>query len=226
MISEMKVGEARAANSVVVTERAGPFSEQIVNDVGLGRFFEAARNGRLFHTFVKAVTIAATHNSPVAANTATPVCGFLNPSNSGIAAVILRAAFGTISGTPAGGQAVINVQPNAASVLTASATGNIYGAIVSSAASPQGSQMRPQNNVALAGWLATVGPTVELCYVGQAAAAAAAGNGGPSAPVAEDLGGCIIIPPGALCALMAGTGAGTSWIVNAGLTWAEIPWPL
>jgi hypothetical protein len=44
--------------------------------------------------------------------------------------------------------------------------------------------------------------------------------------VGEDLGGLFIVPPGGLCAIMCGTGAGTSWIVNAGLTWAEIDWPL
>jgi hypothetical protein len=27
-------------------------------------------------------------------------------------------------------------------------------------------------------------------------------------------------------AIMAGSGAGTTWIVNAALTWAEVDWPL
>ena len=56
--------------------------------------------------------------------------------------------------------------------------------------------------------------------------AAAAGNGGPSGPGADEIGGAIIVPPGFLLALMAGTGAGTTWIVNAGWLWAELDWPL
>jgi hypothetical protein len=65
----------------------------------------------------------------------------------------------------------------------------------------------------------------EIAIIGAAAAAAAAGNGGPGA-TAEDIGGLFIVPPGVLLAIMAGSGAGTSWIVNVGVTWVEIDWPL
>ena len=84
--------------------------------------------------------------------------------------------------------------------------------------------MRPINGVALAGWVSTL-TTIEMLLIGGAAAVAAAGNGGPGVSV-EDLGGTVIIPPSCLLALMCGTGAGTTWIVNASLTWAEIAWPL
>lgn len=222
MVIEAVQGERKSATNVPSDLRVGPFSGLITHDAH-GRYFEAARLGKLYTTFVKTVTVAATHNTPIAANTATPVVGIINTS-SNKAAVLVRVGFGTTSGTPAGGQAVINVIPAAYPTITAAATGSIFNHIPSASASPQGSQMRATNGVALAGWVSTL-TTMELLLVGGAAAAAAAGNGGPSV-TGEDIGGMIIVPPGALCALMAGTGAGTSWIVNASLTWEEIDWPL
>lgn len=190
-----------------------------------GQYFDAAVNGRLYHSYVQAVTVAATHNSPIAANTATPVLGLGNPVASGKAIVLKRVAVGTTSGTPAGGQCVINTQANAMLTNTAAATGNIFSSIVRADASPQGSAMRPLNNVALGGWLATNGTLCAHTLVGGATAAAAAGNGGINT-TGEDLGGSIVVPPGGLVALMCGTGAGTSWIVNAAWSWEEIEWPL
>lgn len=217
------VGHRRAQPGAEVPLRLGGLSEQIVNDVGLGKYFEMVRKGFVFSTFAKAVTVAATHNSPIAANTATPVVGIGNVSENK-AAVLLRVGFQTTSGTPAGGQVVLNIQPNGADRITAAATGSIFNHLPMSGISPQGSQMRPLNNIALGGWIATPDAVQELMLVGGATAAAAAGNGGPGV-LGEDLGGLIIIPPNCLCALMAGSGAGTSWIVNASLTWAEIDWP-
>jgi len=214
---------SRVSGGAAEDLRLGGFGEQLVNDIGLGRFFEAARLGRLFSTIAKAITIAATHNSPIAANTATPVCGFLNVS-SNRAAVLLRAFCASVSGTPAGGQVILNVQAGQ-TTITAAATGSIFNHLLIGGASPQGSAMKPLNSVALAGWLATPNAVAELTLLAGASAAAVAGGSGALA-AGEDLGGSIIIPPGGLCAMMAGSGAGTSWIVNAGLTWAEIDWPL
>lgn len=222
---KMLVGMHKYGPGTDARLRSGVFGEQIVNDAGLGRYYEMVRHGLVYTSMVKAVTIAATHNSPIAANTATPVLGLANQSVNK-AAVLLRASFLTTSGTPAGGQAVINVQPNGVKPLTAATTGSIFNNLPGGGGiSPQGSQMRALNNVALAGWLATPDPVQELFLLGGASAAAAAGNGGPGM-AGEDLGGLVIVPPGALCALMCGSGAGTSWIVNASWTWAEVDYSL
>ena len=219
----MIVGERRAAPGTNPDFRGGPYAEMIVNDSGLGRYFEAVRYGRMFTTLVKTVTVAATHNSPIAANTATPVIGLWNRSASK-AGVLTRASVVTTSGTPAGGQIVLNYQPNVTGI-TAALTGSIFNHDGRAGATPQGSIMKALNNVALTGWLATPDPVQELTMLGGAAAAAAAGNGGPGA-AGEDLGGAFILPPNGLWAIMAGSGAGTSWIVNASLTWVEVDWPL
>jgi hypothetical protein len=83
--------------------------------------------------------------------------------------------------------------------------------------------MKAYNNVALTAIVPVT--SNEIALVGQASAVAAAGNIGPS-NVGEDLSGMFIVPPNAFVALMCGTGAGTSWIVNASWSWAEVPWPI
>lgn len=216
------VGQSRAASGANPPLTQGPFGDLIVNE-GVARFFDSARLGRLFTTLIKGVTIAATHNTPIAAATATPVLGFVNPVGNVKAAVLVRVGFSTVSGTPAGGQAMLNFIAGVGQSITAVVTGNTFSHLLSGNASPQGSTMKTYNNVALTGLLPITGN--EILLVGAASAAAAAGNGGPGV-CGEDLGGSIIVQPNTLLALMAGTGAGTSWIVNASLTWIEIDWPL
>jgi hypothetical protein len=124
------------------------------------------------------------------------------------------------SGTPAGGQAVLNVISGVGASITAAITGAITRGLLNSAlASPQGSVAKVYNNVALTGLTPVAG--TEVALVGGASAAAAAGNGGPGV-VGEDIGGSAIILPDTLAAIMAGNGAGTTWIVNADLLWAEL----
>lgn len=223
MRSDVVPGERRLAAGAVGDMRGGPYGESIVNDVGLGRYFEAVRNSRVYTSMVKTVTVAATHNTPLAAATATPVLGLLNPRGSNKALVLQRVSCGTVSGTPAGGQFVLNHVEGIGVSITATVTGSIFSNVLKAGASPQGSICYPYNNVALTG-LSPVAAR-EIMHVGQASAAAAAGNGGPGL-TGEDLGGLVIVPPDSLIALMAGTGAGTTWIVNASWTWAEIDWPL
>jgi hypothetical protein len=213
-----RIGEARAGSGVIDTLRLGNYLDAIVSELH-GRYFEQTLRNHGFRSMVKAVTVAATHNTPIAAATATPVLGLHNPVGSNKAAIISRISAGSVSGTPAGGQFVLN----AIQVTTAPTTpgGNIFAGLLSAAASPQGSVMRPFNNVALTGMLPVIGNELDLVGGATAVAVAAANN-----PIGEDIGGSIIVPPGFVLALMAGTGAGTTWIVNAGWAWEEIDWPL
>ena len=94
-------GLTKMADGVADLLRLGGERQLIVNDSGLGRYAEMVLAGKVFTSFVKTVTVAATHNTPIAANTATPVVGFGNVS-ANVAAVILRVGFQTTSGTPAG----------------------------------------------------------------------------------------------------------------------------
>jgi len=223
MIAELVVGERKCASNVQSDARAGAYSELIVNDVGLGRYFEMARYGRMYTTMIKAVTIAATHNSPIAAATATPVIALYNPSSSGKAFIIQRIACSTVSGTPAGGQFVLNAMVPT-TLPTTSNAGSIFSHLLSNpGASPQGSVGRTWHNTALTAIVPIT--SNEIAIIGAASAAAAAGNGGPG-QTAEDISGMFIVPPSVLIAIMAGSGAGTTWIVNASVSWTEIDWPL
>lgn len=218
-----RVGEVLSARGGDEQIRMGAYADIIVSELQ-GRYFELNLRGKMFHSMVKAVTVAATHNSPIAAVTATPVLGLLNPTNSNKAAVLLRVGTSTISGTPAGGQFVLNAIPALSTYPSTAQTGSIFsGNVGLSSASPQTSAMRVYNNVALTALAPVVANEIQL--VGAATAVAAAGNAGPGA-TGEDIGGAIIVPPGTFVAIMAGSGAGTTWIVNAGWSWAEVDWPL
>src|SRR5438876_325029 len=100
MLSEFSQGERRAAANVLVDARAGAYSELIVNDVGLGRLFEANRTGRLF---MLATAVGATLNgltNPQAAG-GTALIAINNPVNNTKAAVILKASCSIITGASA-----------------------------------------------------------------------------------------------------------------------------
>ena len=219
MLIESIVGERRSSSGVQADVRGGSLGELIVNDVGLGRYFEACRFNRIFHTFAKTVTVAATHNTPIAAATATPVVGIHNPIGNTRAAVIIRYNATTVSGTPAGGQFAFNALQTTTAPSTPS--GSIFAGLLSAATSPQSSTMRAFNNTALTAMLPVAGN--EIMMLGGVSAIA---SGVQVNQNGEDIAGMIIVPPGFLLALMAGTGAGTTWVVNASLTWAEIDWPL
>jgi hypothetical protein len=220
MLVELVRRFAPVAKGVQADGRSGAYGELLVSDL-LGRYSNIALEGRIFSTVIKTVTIAATHNSPIAAATATPVVGFLNPIGSKRAAVLLRSNLTTVSGTPAGGQGVLNAIHGVGTSITAAGAGSIFSTLLDAAASPDGSSMVPYNNTALTGLAPATGREIALLNGVTAIAAGFAAN-----PQAEDLGGFIIVPPNSLVALMAGTGAGTTWIVNGGLTWAEIDWPI
>src|SRR5438552_4050029 len=104
---ETRVGEILSARGSDEQLRSGSYADLIVSELQ-GHYFELALRNRLFRSMVKTVTIAATHNTPIAAATATPVLGLHNPLGNSKAAVLLRIATHSVSGTPAGGQFVLN----------------------------------------------------------------------------------------------------------------------
>lgn len=218
---ELEVGERPAAAGSRTDGRAGVLSEMIVNDCGLGRYFEAARNDRIFYTQSQAITIAATHNTPLAAATGTPIVGLWNPPGSGVAVAILYGWFASVSGTPpAQAHPVWNYAVNQ-TAITATPTGTIFSGLASAVAA---TKVRPMNNIALtglniaAGNLAAPRPFGLDTFAG--AQAANSHNGGR-----DDVDGAIILPPGSVVGLFAGIAAGTTWVVSAGIGWAEVPWP-
>lgn len=215
-----KAGERRTLTGTEGEMRVGPYSEQIVNDVGHGRFFEAAARGRIFASHNSALTIASTHNHGLDNVADTPIVGFLNPVNSGKAAVILGAYFTTISGTPPpSAQPGLYLAYNQTGI-TAATTGTIVNTFNPSLASA----MRALNNIALAGLNTTTSNNLVKMFGGAIFAGAVAAN--HDAGWFDAVDGQVIVAPGNAIAMLAGSAAGTSWVVTAGLTWAEIDWPV
>src|SRR6266478_2875659 len=126
MLSEGRSGEVRTSTGTLKEIRLGPYAECIVNDAGLGRYFEATRLGRVFHISSTAVAPNGTTYSVGAANvfpaTSTPVLALVNLSGSGKAAVIQH---GSITINPAAATAlavpVWCTAPNSGAISTAAA---------------------------------------------------------------------------------------------------------
>lgn len=196
----------------------GPEADILSSD-WMPPLYQATRQGRVFYLENQAQTMATTHNTPIAAATATPIVGFLNPPNSKVNGVILSGWFANISGTP--GPQAHPVWNAAWSVgaLTAVPSGTIRSGIIGAATQ---SAMRAYNNVALTGIGTTAINLGAIRPFGMDTfAGAIAANGNNSSY--DDVRGAIIVPPGAIIMLLSGTTAGTTWVVSAGMSWMEVP---
>jgi hypothetical protein len=186
----------------------GWLNEALVSEI-LPPYSTLNQNAFVFTAFVNGVTLAATHASPLTAGTGTPILSIYNPANSGRNIHLLRSKSTTTSGTP-GGPLLWNVIPNPANITAASSvpSSNIIGGAAASVA-------KLWVNTATTG--STVGTPFRVLG-GPAAVAAGAGLYN----FEEEHKGDIIIPPGSMLALAA-TAAGTTHIVSAWTTWAELP---
>lgn len=210
---------SRSANGVKSPPQLGPYGEVYTCDVA---GYNATRIGIRYYLNTTAQTIAATHNSPLAAATATPIVGIVNPLNSGYAAVIEHGWFTTVSGTP---PASSNPSWNFAtgiSTISTNPSGTIVNGLIGS--NDVGS-MRAYNNVALTGLGVATGQVGLIKHWGGAVFAGAVAANHDQGYVDNTNGG-IIVPPGCGLFVLAGSAAGTSWVVAAGMSWREINWPL
>lgn len=205
-----RVGPIQAQDGTLIDPRLTRDGAFLVQD-GNGRYYEMAYRGQLFtaSTAAAGVTIAATHVSPLAAATGTPLLGIFNPVNSGVNLMILRAKVATVSGTP-GGEFVWNVIPNPAGITSATfvqGLGNKSFAV--------GGFGKAYTNTALTG---SALATMFRPLGGPAAIAAGAGT----YSVEEVTDGDMVIAPGGFAGIAA-TAAGTTHIAAASITWAELP---
>jgi hypothetical protein len=186
----------------------GWLNETLVSET-LPQYSTLNQNGFLFSAFVNAVTLAATHASPLAAGTGTPIISIYNPLNSGKNVHLVKTKQTTTSGTP-GGPLLWNIVPNPANITSASASpvSNIVGGGAASV-------VKCWNNSAVTG--STAG-TAYRALGGTAAVAAGAGIYSHE----EEHKGDLIIPPGTMMALCC-TAAGTTHIISAWCEWAEMP---
>lgn len=189
--------------------RLGQLGDVVVSELH-GRFYETNYRGALFSTFVNALTISSTHNTPLAAGTGTPIVSLHNPVGSGKNLSLVRIQQSLSSGTPAG-PLIWNIVPNPQNITAAP------NAVAFNSASLQqaGSVSRIWNNTAVTG--STAGVAFRNAG-GMAAIAAGAGVN----TYTEMYDGALIVPPGFMIALTS-TGTGTSHLLNVYAEWEEIP---
>lgn len=210
MLIQGQVGLQALQDGAQVNASLGRAGEMYVSELH-GRYYSLAKRGLVFGFSTAAVTIAATHNSPLAANTGTPIIGLWNPVASGKDLVVLKHSIASVSGTP-GGPMVWNWG-------TVTATAAALSTVVSGrmGQSPAGSIANVYSNVVTTSSLAGA----LHFHAAGISAVAATGQGGANAPVYEDRGGDIIIPPGSWGALCS-TATGTSHVIQASVVWAEL----
>lgn len=212
IVSETVIGPQPGGDNVLIRQRAGREGQTISADL-TGKFAEATSRGQVFTatTAVAGVTVAATHVTPLAAGTGTPILGLFNPPGSGKNLEILKVQAAWVSGTTGAGGLVFNV----AFAQNISVAGNTV---------PRSNLVGGANTVALAFTnTATTGSTIGLLFralngctvfAGAIAATTVGLNCG------EEVEGSIVVPPGGYFAIAAGL-AGTSPIVQAAITYRE-----
>lgn len=212
-------GERRAGANVQSDARSGPYSEIIVNDSGLGKFFESTRYGRVFSL---ATAVAATLNGNAGALGAggTPVIAISNPASNAKAAVILKAS--CILAPGASATPIVPLWyyiPAPAGVTAAGSSGGVNQLL-----GAPGSTMKTFINAALTGSLAaTLLRPWQGAYAEPRHAGAASETGAGS--IVEETDGSIIVPPGTVLGVGFNV-AGAAVTGMVGITWAEIDWPL
>jgi hypothetical protein len=211
----IEVGEQRATSGAQPTWRGGPYSEGIVGLIGLGRYFEAARNKRVFCA-TTALNAALNVASPLGA-AGTPPLAIFSPASSSTAAVILRATVHQkLGATPVDNFPVWNFVSNAG----ITAAGNVTP--VAARIDGTSSAMRAYANTALTGGAAfsLLRPFMG-CIAGQTGTLASGDVGG----YVDDTEGSIIVVPGAAVAVTFDV-AGTNITGAVSVVWAEVDWPL
>lgn len=224
MEAEGKGGEQRVAESSPETLRLGYLGDLISNVNG--RYYENNRYGRVFHGGMVALTSISNATFTVATTgaTATPIAGLWNPLDSGVDAIILKAMLAAVitalQATGCGGFAWMASLGNKDISTGASPTsGKTLKQI--------GSACKDVSGVPLTGMSGALRAF--------RASALNGGSGGnvaflatqvamqtPAAPAPEEINGAIIVPPGGVLALMAGT-TPVGHSAMSGLTWAELP---
>jgi hypothetical protein len=205
-------GPINGALGTTTPPTAGVTGAQRVQ-VAHAEYYDAVVGRRVFSLDALNVTLAAANASAAALATAKFITGFYNPADSGKLALVLNAVVATVSGTPAGPFAYNYIS---GVVPTNAATGTIRSAYLGYSG---GSGM-----VAEAGVVLTVsgGATTALTRLGTLGGPAAIATGAGVYHVADAVRGQIIVPPGTLFGIMC-TAAGTTHIVDATLTWEEVP---
>jgi hypothetical protein len=204
---ELVQGERGASRNVQTDARAGAYSELIVNDIGLGRYFEAARVGRFFSAFGAGVTVGT------AGAVTNPVLALYVPAGS--RAIAIEYVTWTVKATgtfaaydvlyyyntgQAAGSGAANVTPVNEQLGGPASVVKAYAAVTNALANAP-TVLRPMSQNYL------------VTYAGQNVA------------VQEEIAGRIIVPPQGVFAVNA-SASQTAGTADVAVEYVEIDWPL
>jgi len=187
--------------------RTGREGDLMVSEVH-GRYYEKNVRGGMFGSAFNAVTILATHNTPLTAGTGTPITSIYNPIGSGVNLSIVKVIQHLTSGTPAGALVWNNV-PNPQNI-TAAASAPISMTVNAAVASVA----KLWTNTAV------TGSSTGVLIFPEGGFAAVAAGAGVNTLVTEHAGD-LIIPPGSMLALCS-YGTGTTHLTSGLVIWEEV----
>jgi len=204
-----KVGPVYASDGSIIDPRLTHDGAMSTGDLH-GRYNEAALRGGVWTlaTAVAGITLATANT--IAQSGPSPIVGVFNPVASGKVLAIIRVSAQWLSGTPPTAGLVFAVLPPNAGVTAAGGNGaiNPYTFVTG------GSTAKTFTNSAMTG----SGTAALLRYVGGPFGATLAA--GASVFYTEETAGEIIVPAGGAFALLA-SGAGTTAVLCASMTWEE-----
>jgi len=206
---DMRIGPQAIADGNLTFLRGDKTGAQVVTDAH-GRYTEAVLRGNCFITAVKSATVTVTTDiSPLPATTGRSLLGVFNPATSGKNLVVLKIGIATVSGTPGGPFYLDYIA--APSGIVAGIGGVPTNLLTLLAA---GSVTRTLNAQVVA---QTVVAVMLRPLGGLAAVAAGAGV----YSIDEDVGGLIVVPPGAALVVSAHA-VGTTHVISGYMAWEEI----
>jgi len=210
-----RVGAITTPDGGMAPARAGRTSEAIVGDAGHGRYYEQVKRYGLWTISTPSGGIIMTANMVVSVASHNGI-GIYNPSNSGVDLAIQRAVVVVVSGTQATGGAIV------------------WGCVPTVTGITGGGVTTMKNHYTM---IANGGPPAAKAYDGSVAVTGSAVanifryfGGGPSGTVVagsnatyeEMVDGDITIGPDTFVGLFL-TVATTAYVINASITWTEIP---
>src|SRR2546428_5855215 len=209
MLIEGVVGPQAKADGAILQPRLTKTGELGMSEVH-ARYQEACLRGNTFVASSGSVTITTPQNiSPLPAGTGQPIIGLFNPAGSGKNLVLLATYTYHASGTP-GGPLLWNVIPAPAGITAAGGA-----AMNSFTFQTSGSVAKVFANTALTGSSVA---TAARIIGGMTAVAITSALG----TFYEMIEGSSIIPQGAFAGIAA-LATGTAHIVQAAMTWEEVP---
>jgi hypothetical protein len=178
-----------------------------------GNYYETTYRGNVFtaSTAAAGITLVALNVSPLTVNTGIPIIGLWNPPGSGKNLVINKVNVGFISATASIGNIVWNYALNQTITSTPTANGAVSNFLGNGSA-----VAKVFVNAVMTG--STVGIMLRPAFQVQFVTAV-----NEIVDYAEqDIGGDIIVPPGAWIALANGVSNASAAVITASVTWEEV----